>query len=428
MRRRVLVVAEAANPEWVSVPLVGWSHAQAIARRTDCLVATQVRNREAWLRAGKVEGRDFVAIDSEAVARPTTRLGNVLRGGKGKGWTTMTAAAALSYYAFEWKLWRMLGAEIAAGRFEVVHRVTPLSPTIPSLVLARGCERAGVPFVVGPMNGGVPWPRGYDGVRRAEREWLSYVREVYKLLPGYRRTRRQAAALLVASRDTWQQMPEKYHDKCVYLPENAVDPERFARVREHAAARPMRVVFVGRLVPYKGADVLLEAVAPLVREGRVCVEVIGDGPQMAALRALVERERLGDGVTLAGWVAHEQVQDRMATADVFGFPSIREFGGGVVLEAMAVGLVPVVVGYGGPAELVTEQTGVALPMTDRAGLVEAFRAALAELAAEPGRVDAMSAAARRRVCERFTWDAKAAVVEQVYEWVLDPSGRRRPVF
>lgn len=422
-KHRVLLIAEAANPEWVSVPLVGWSQYCAIAKLANAHLVTQVRNREAILRAGLTEGRDFTSIDSEAVAWWIWRLTSLVRGGRGKGWTTVTALAAISYYYFEHLVWQRFGAQIKRGEWDIVHRVTPLSPTIPS-TLALRCREAGVPFVLGPLNGGVPWPRGFDGVRRAELEWLSYVRDAYKLLPGYRATLQSAAALLVASRDTWQQLPRRYRGKAYYLPENAIEPNRFQMTRQHVASRPLRVVFVGRLVPYKGADMLLEAAAELLRSGEMQLEIFGEGPQSVALKDQAARYQLNGHVRFAGWVDHKELQQRISSADVFAFPSIREFGGGAVLEAMAVGLVPIVVDYGGPGELVTERCGYLIPMGRRDEIISRLRQILSELVVNPALVEGKSAEAVRRVREHFTWDAKAKQVLKLYDWVAGECSQR----
>jgi glycosyltransferase involved in cell wall biosynthesis len=419
---KALLIAEECNPQWVSVPLVGWSLYKAIAGKTEAHLVTQVRNREALQQAGLVEGRDFTIIDTERLQRPIFKLAQRLGREQGKAWTSWTALMAVTYPYFEHLIWKKLGSRIAAHEFDVVHRLTPLSPTVPSL-LARKCRRAGVPFVLGPLNGGVPWPKGFDRARRREREWLSYVRGAYKLLPGYSATRRTASAILIASRDTWGQMSRRYRSKCFYLPENAIDPARFTARRARFASRPLRAVFVGRLVPYKGADILLEAAASLLKGGDMTLEIIGDGPQMPELRQQISSLGLGDSVKLAGWVAHEQVQHHLAAADLFTFPSIREFGGGVALEAMAVGAVPVVVNYGGLGELVTDKTGFLIDIGTRQQIVEQLGALLRELAAHPERIDQRSPAALRRAWEQFTWDRKAEQVLEIYDWVLSRGAR-----
>ena len=428
-RPRVLVIAEAANPEWVSVPLVGWSLAHALRAVADVHLVTQIRNRPAVLRAGYAEGRDFTAIDSEAVARPAHRLAARLRGGQGTGWTTKQALATLAYPYFEHLVWRRFGPDIRGGAYDVVHRVTPLSPTAPSPI-ARRVARAGVPFVLGPLNGGVPWPAAFDAARRREREWLSYLRGLYRALPGRGASLRATAAVLAGSRHTLGELPARVRPRAIWLPENAVDPARLPAPATAPGPRPpgpLRACFVGRLVPYKGPDMALEAALPLLADGRMTLDVVGDGPLLAPLRARAAAAGVAHAVTFHGWQDHRGAMRVLAGADLLAFPSIREFGGGVVLEAMALGVVPVVVDYAGPGELVTPATGIALPLGDRAAIVADLRAALEGAAAAPGALAPLAEAGRRTVAERFTWPSKARQVGEVYDWVR---GRRpdRPDF
>ncbi len=416
-RPRVLVLAESAHPQAQSVSWIGWAHSRALAEVADVHLVTRQANRQAILEAGLAEGRDFTAIDTSGLEQAVGRVAGLLRGDPNKGWTTLMALSLPAYWAFEQAAWRQFARPLKAGAFDLVHRITPVSPTMPSLMAGR-CKRLGVPFVLGPLNGGLPWPRQFDAVRRAEREWLSYVRGIYKMVPGYRATRRHATAILVGSRATLAEMPTTWRSKTIYMPENGIDPARFPPPPGRVRQRPLKALFIGRLVPYKGADMAVAAAAPLVRQGGLELDIVGDGPERPALAAQIAEAGLGDRVRLHGTVPPDIVHRHLERADILLFPSIREFGGGVVLEAMAMGVVPLVVDYGGPGELVSPATGIAVPMADRAGIVAALGAALERLAAAPGDLDGMAARARQRVELLFTWRRKAEQDLQVYDWVL----------
>lgn len=425
-RPRVLLVAEAANPEFVSVPLIGWSLANALRKVVDAHIVTQIRNRDALLRAGLVEGVDFTAIDTEGLARPLWKASEFLRMGEGKGWTTVQAINSLSYPYFEALVWKHFGDRIKSRAFDIVHRITPLSPTIASS-LSRRCKAAGVPFVLGPLNGGVPWPPGFDTERRREREWLSYVRDAYKLLPGVRGTFAAATAILVGSRHTQSEVPARHQSRTIYLPENAIDPDRFflpAAVGTRDG--PLRVCFVGRMVPYKGPDMLIEAALPLIREGRIELNMVGDGPMLPALRAMAAG--IGEAIRFHGWLKHDKVQHVLGDCDLLGFPSVREFGGGVVLEAMALGVPPLVVDYAGPGELVSIERGYKVPLASRETIVLELRRRLREIADDRSGLADRGREARNWVEATSTWPRRAEQIAGIYNWVLGNTQSRPSPF
>ena len=411
-----LIIAEAANPEWTSVPLVGWSHARAIQEHIGGHLVTQIRNEEAIKRSGLPHDR-YTVIDSEAVAGVMWKIGSLLSGGSNKGWTTKMAAAVPSYLYFEHLVWKKFKERLRSGEFSLVHRITPLSPTVPSL-LASHCAKIGVPFVMGPLNGGVPWPRAFDSARRKENEWLSYVRGAYRILPYYNSSRKHASAIICGSRDTMKQMPRWTNQKIVYVPENAVDSTRFTEQRAHRASKPLRCIFLGRLVPYKGCDMLIESAAELCRARDLCLEIVGDGPERAKLQAMVAELGTEDMVRFVGKVPHTEVQKHLAQSDLLTFPSIREFGGAVLLEAMAVGIPPLAIAYGGPAEIMSESTSFPIEPGSRAEIVERVREQLTSLVSNPSIIDKKSAYCTDRVDRLFTWDSKAIQVQEVYRWVL----------
>jgi glycosyltransferase involved in cell wall biosynthesis len=264
-------------------------------------------------------------------------------------------------------------------------------------------------------------------------------------MPGYRDTRRHAAAIICGSRATLDDLARSERSRAVYVPENGVDADLFRPCRNGATSpapalltsnasaaaaektrRAVRLAFVGRLVPVKGVDMLIEACAPLMRQGELELDIIGDGEEKAVLHRLAQTLGVAQRVTFAGWIAHRDLPQRLRKSSILGFPSVRDFGGGVVLEAMASGLAPVVADFGGPAELVTADTGIKVPLAPRGQYVLGLRGAIERLVHQPDLTRAIGDNARRRVLERFTWQAKARQMLDVYRWVL--GGRAKPRF
>ena len=148
---------------------------------------------------------------------------------------------------------------------------------------------------------------------------------------------------------------------------------------------------------------------------------------MEGLRAQARDLGIDGAVTFHGNLAHESVQEVLARANLLTFPSIREFGGGVVLEAMALGVVPLVVDYAGPGELVTKHTGFKIPLGSRGEIVAGLRDALERVLADPSVLPPLARAARERVLQDFTWAAKARQLARVYDWILQGQPGPAPV-
>ena len=139
---------------------------------------------------------------------------------------------------------------------------------------------------------------------------------------------------------------------------------------------------------------------------------------MTQLRAFCDGHKLIEAVKFHGWVDHRSVQSIAAQSNLLTFPSVREFGGGVVLEAMALGVVPLVVDYAGPGELVGQGLGYKIPIGSRAEIVKSLRDQLRLLCDNPFDLPMIAQQCRTHVQGLFTWSCKAKQVRKVYEWAL----------
>ena len=207
------------------------------------------------------------------------------------------------------------------------------------------------------------------------------------------------------------------------------DPGSFEVVHYGIEARPEppalpgapRLAIVGRLIPIKGHDVVLRAVARArARLPGLTLEIAGDGELEPELRATAARLGLDDAVSFLGRVAPaDPVLER---AEVVVVPSFGEGFGMVALEAMERGRPVIASDVGGLPEIVADgRTGILVPPGD----VDALAGAIVALAGDPARAAAMGAAGRARALEEFSQERCTERIAALYGAALAAAGERR---
>lgn len=415
---RILLLSEINNPDWISVPLVGYNHAAALARLHRVTLITREYNREAIERrkAGFVEvvGLDFGFWDRLL----DWFLHRVFKGDHGS--QALTALRIPFYLMFESRIWKRYRQRLAAGQFDLVLRLTPVSPVIPSLLPGR-LKKLGIPFVLGPINGGLPWPDGYEQAQR-QKEWVSNLRALYRYVPYSRSMYREATAVVVGSSQTWREQSAN-RPRLFFIPENGIDESIVVPREPVVEETTLQLIFVGRLVPYKACDLALKAASDLLKRGRAHFTIVGFGEEREALEALSRSLGIADAVTFTGELRHAETMERLRRADVLVFPSIREFGGGVVFEALACGAVPVVSDYGGPGDIVGPSIGFRIPQESEEKSLAAFAAVLERLDRDRAELRRLSANGQRFAAETLGWNGKARSMTRIFQWCLGTAPR-----
>lgn len=414
-RLRILLLGPDCNPEQVSIPFVAYCHAAALAQLHDVTIVARESVEDA-LRRAKAPFRGIEVVR-------TQRLDNTF------AWCfrrifrsnydsqLVTAFRYPFAIAFEWQAWRQLRRRIVGGGFDVVLRLLPMTPVMPS-PFAFLLRKGPIPFVIGPLNGGLRSAPGF-GKPDKRRERMNFgFRKLYQFLPFARSTYRYAAAIIAATSHMRAEFAA-YRDKLFFVPENGI--ARTMCVADSRVPDPrakLELIFVGGLVRRKACYIGLRAAAPLLRSDLAHFTVIGDGPEGGDLKELVRSLGIEKAVSFCGWLSHAEVLTRLRSAEVVVLPAIREGGGGVVFEGLASGAVPVILDWGGPGDIVHPEVGYKVPPSNEDEVVTQMTRILTELAGNRDLLNGLRQQGMSYARECLTWDAKAQATTQVLNWVV----------
>jgi glycosyltransferase involved in cell wall biosynthesis len=164
----------------------------------------------------------------------------------------------------------------------------------------------------------------------------------------------------------------------------------------------LRLLYAGRLLEWKGVDLAIHAVKALRDRGvAVKLTIAGAGPAQAGLKRLATELKAEPLLRWILWVPHNQLRELYDDHDILVFPSLRDSGGMVVLEALAHGLPVVCTDRGGPASIVNDRCGRVVPTENRTRtqVVDALTDTLHELSLDRILLKRLSRGARARAWE-----------------------------
>ncbi len=191
---------------------------------------------------------------------------------------------------------------------------------------------------------------------------------------------------------------------------NGVDPEAFSPA-DSEPDEPV-ILSVGNLIPIKGHELLLRALAAIHNQfPRLSLEIIGEGPERPRLQKLAADQGIAGRVHFRGRQGRRQVADAMRRATVFALPSRYEGLGCVYLEAMSAGT-PVIACRGQGIEEVIEQ-GVNGCLIG-AGDLQELTDTLVRLLQQPELRRSMGQAARRTILQGYSLGHQAARLFRLY--------------
>lgn len=413
---RILLSAYACEPGRGSEPGVGWSWAMETARLGHQVwVLTRANNR--------------TVIEQQPVSRATNLKflyydlpPQMLR------WRALYGKR-LYYILWQWNAVRYVRGLFPSLPFDRVHHVSYASLRMPSFMW-----KLGIPFWFGPVSGGESVParlrRGFSFRQRCRERLREISNALVRVDPMMRAVFSRAEKLLV-TRDTLSLVPKRWRHKCITslaigvassekdvtlqgiaepstptrnpLPEYAGSPQSSLPGRTlDGGSGVFRLLFVGRLLEWKGADIALHAIRQLREKcPNVRLTIVGDGPAKPQLLKLAKELQLFDVIQWRPWLPQHALAQLYRDADVFLYPSLRDSGAMVVLEAMSHGLPVVSTDLGGPGVLVNNWCGTVVPtgQRNREQLASSFAEALAELSALPNLRKLLGQRARRRAQE-----------------------------
>ena len=392
------MVAYACSPIKQGEHLLGWEWVSRIAKRHKVTVLT---------RSSHLTHSDKLRPANLRMLGVNDRWFSFLRK---FGWPGLS----LYYWVWQMEAARLGRRLLATEKFNIIHQCTFHTFRIPG----RLASSEGPPFIWGPIAGleSVPlgmWPVLGSNVFRESFRFLSNL--IMPRLPLIKRTLKNSFAILVSNQESLAKLSAVHPRSYELFPANAVRIPQVAKYDPGEGV--LKVLAAGSMVRIRAYDLVLKAISELPVRYRTPISLtfLGDGPDLKRLRRKVRILNLEKNVSFLGKKTRQETIAFMATANLLVFPSLRDSGGSVVAEAMAMGLPVLSFRLGGPASMLEAGGGFLIEADSPKKVAGRIGNKLVSILEQRSLLLEESSRGRTNARRLFSWDDRIARVEKIYQ-------------
>jgi glycosyltransferase involved in cell wall biosynthesis len=177
---------------------------------------------------------------------------------------------------------------------------------------------------------------------------------------------------------------------------------------------PLRFIDIARLLHWKGFHLGLRAFAA-TKLPNAEYWILGEGPELPNLQALALELGIGEQVKFFGHLDRSEVLVKLGQSSVLVHPSLHDSGGWVCLEAMAARRPVICLDLGGPAQQVTDNTGIKVTAINSEQTIKEMSQAMIKLAQDKDLLCQMGQAGHHHIHESYSWESKGKKLSDLYQ-------------
>jgi glycosyltransferase involved in cell wall biosynthesis len=408
--KKILISAFACDPYFGSDEEVGWQWATELSSRGfDVTVLTRTSHQHD-IENGIQEFKKCGNVRFEYV--DINWLHNILK--------RVNRRNHIYYYVWQIVAYFRARKLHQQCQFDLIHHVTWVSFRQPSFM-----GLVGAPFYFGPVAGGDEIPNGYTADFSSKQKLLEVVRRFANALirfdPLMRLTFATASRVFFTSEGHLLRVPASVQAKSSIELGIGCDLQtaNVPNLSTPNAKQGDRLLFAGRCIGWKGMDIGLRIFAEVHKQmPNVTLTIVGDGVDRARWMEKANAMGLHDAIKWHGWLDKAEVQKLYSQYDALFYPSLRDSGGFVVLEALQNSLPVVCFKLGGPGVIVNNTCGEAVTASpDIDDTINKFAAAVVRVL-QLGKTSHDWVTPCQKRVENFTWEA---LIQRIYAQLLGPS-------